>query len=61
MTQKEWLLLAVFTFISISSWVTYEIYHSLTTKSVDVVNESILQTLKPELDKDIVIKLLEEN
>lgn len=61
MSQREWLLLAVFTFISISGWVTYEVYHSLTTSSIDKVDESIMRELNPELDKDVVIKLLEEN
>ncbi|MDP3983015.1 MAG: hypothetical protein Q8Q65_02990 [bacterium] len=61
MSQREWLLLAVFTFISISGWITYEVYHSLSTSSIDNVDESIMQPLNPDLDKDIVIKLLDEN
>lgn len=61
MTQREWLVLAVFTFLSISSWITYEVYHSLTTSSIQVVDELLLQQLNPEIDKDIVIKLLDEN
>ena len=61
MTQKEWLILAIFTLVIVLVWIVLDVYHAYTTSTVTAVEEQLMQPLETEFDHAVVIKLLEEN
>lgn len=61
MTQKDWLLLSIFTFVIVVVWIVLDVYHAYTTSTVSSIDEKLMEQLVPKFDHETIIKLVEEN
>lgn len=61
MTQKDWLLLSIFTFVIVVVWIVLDVYHVYTTSTISSIDKKLMETVAPEFDHETIIKLVEEN
>lgn len=52
-------MLAIITFLSVSAWITLEVYHAYTTSTVSEVDEQLIQPIDPKIDHNTVFELIE--
>ena len=60
MNGKEILFLAILTFFTVLSWITYDIYHAATTTTVTSVQQELMKPLTPTFDHDTIIKIIDD-
>lgn len=54
MNKKEWLIAAIFTFITACAWVVFSIFHSTAETKVSPQIEHLIEPINPIIDtKDI--------
>lgn len=52
MSNKDWLLLSVITFLAVASWTIYDIYHAAVTSTITPVQSEMIKPLNPTFDLD---------
>ncbi len=50
MHNRDILILSVFTLITVSAWIAFEVYHAATTSTVTPVQQELLKPLNPVFD-----------
>ncbi len=50
MIKKEWLILAIITFITISAWVIFDIFHARARVEISPKVQEAIEPLNPEFD-----------
>lgn len=59
MSNKDWLILSIITFLTVAAWTIYDIYHAAITSTITPVQEELTQPLTPEFDEDVLQKIKE--
>lgn len=54
MTKKEWLIAAILTFITICSWVIFDILHTRAKVEIPSKTQEIIEPINPELNTEIL-------
>lgn len=57
MSNKDWLILSIITFLTVAGWTVYEIYHAAISSTVTPVQQEITKPLDPNFDIDTLQKL----
>lgn len=50
MIKKEWLVLAIITFITVSAWVIFDIFHARAQIEISPKVQEVIEPLNPEFD-----------
>lgn len=50
MTKKEWLIAAILTFITIISWVIFDILHNRASVEISTKLQEVIEPINPEFD-----------
>lgn len=61
MKQKDWLIMAIFTFLVVTIWIVFDVYHAYTSKIKSPVEEKLMGEIVPKFDHDTIIKIVEEH
>jgi len=59
MSYKDWLALSIFTLLIVFTWITFDVYHAMTTSTVASVEEELIEPLDPEFDHQVIIEMEE--
>lgn len=51
MQQKDWLAIAIFTFITVFIWIAADVYHAVVTSQITQVQEELILPLNPKIDQ----------
>lgn len=60
-TSKDWLILSVFTFLTVAIWTVYDIYHVVVTSTITPVQKELISPLTPNLDAEVINILKSKN
>lgn len=58
MSNKDWLMLSIVTFLTAAAWTVYEVYHQAVASTITPVQQEITKPLDPTFDLD-TLKALE--
>lgn len=50
MEQRDWLIIAVFTFVTVVVWIAADIHHAVVTSQITEVQAQLILPLNPKLD-----------
>ena len=59
MTNKDLLLLSIFTFLTVLAWIVFDAYHAAVTTTVTPTEKKLMEPLTPTFDRQIILKLKE--
>lgn len=54
MTKKEWLIAAVFLFITVCAWVIFDIIHARAKVEIPAKTQQLLEPINPELNTKVL-------
>jgi hypothetical protein len=55
--QKDILVLAIFTFLTATTWIIFDVYRALTKTKIPTVLKEQITPLDPSIDRDLLFKL----
>ena len=61
MGSKDFLILAVLTFLTVVAWIISEAYHAAVTSTVTVVEKRLMEPLQPTFNQQVIKALKETN
>ncbi|MBI4130642.1 hypothetical protein HY468_04965 [Candidatus Roizmanbacteria bacterium] len=61
MSNKDWLVISIITFLTVAVWTVYEIYHTAVTTTVTPVQEKLIDPFEPTFDEEVFKTLQERN
>lgn len=50
MTKKEWLIAAIFTFVTVCAWVVFDIIHARAKVEIPAEIQQLIEPINPELN-----------
>lgn len=57
LTNRDILILSIFTLVTVIAWITFEVYHAATTSNVTPVQKELLTPLNPVFDEEVLRSL----
>lgn len=57
MTKKEWLMAAILTFITICTWIIFDIIHTRSSVEIPEDIQAVLEPINPNFDTKILEQL----
>lgn len=51
MNQKDWLVIAIFTFLTVFAWIVSDVYHAVVTSQITEVQAQLIAPLNPRIDQ----------
>lgn len=57
MSNKDWLVLSILTFLTVTAWTVYDIYHAAVTSTITPVQEDLIKPLIPKFDEKTFLLL----
>ena len=56
-TNKDTLVVAIFTLITVMAWIVFDVYHASVTSTVTEVQQSLMTPLDPQFDNQVISKM----
>lgn len=53
MSNKDWLILSIATFLTMAAWTIYDVYHAAVQDTISEPRQQILEPLDPTLDTSL--------
>lgn len=53
MTNKDWLLLAIITFLTAIVWTVFDVYHEITSTTVTPTQTDLVEPIDPTLNTEV--------
>lgn len=57
MSNKDWLILSILTFLTVATWSIYDIYHTVVTSTITPVQKELVKPLDTEFDTETILLL----
>lgn len=57
MSNKQTLLLSIFTFLTVLAWIAFDVYHAVTTSTITPVQQELIKPLTPRFDTQVILEL----
>lgn len=57
MTNRQILFLSLMTFLTVLTWIAFDVYHVMTTSTVKAVDQEMIRVLEPKLDTQTILEL----
>lgn len=54
MTKKEWLIAAIFTFITICAWVIFDIVHARSKVEIPAKIQEVIEPINPDFNTQVI-------
>lgn len=54
MTKKEWLIAAIFTFITICAWVIFDILHARSKVEIPTKLQEVIEPISPDFNTQVI-------
>ncbi len=51
MDSRDWLVISVFTFITVAVWISADVYHAVVTSQITEVQAQLILPLTPKIDQ----------
>lgn len=52
--NKDLLVVAIFTLITVMAWIVFDVYHAAVTSTITQVQEQLITPLDPEFDQQAI-------
>ena len=49
--QRDWLVIAIFTFITVLVWIVSDVYHAVVTSQITEIQAQLILPLNPKIDQ----------
>jgi hypothetical protein len=53
MTNKDWLVLSIITFLTVAVWTIFDIYHAAINTTTTPAQEALIEPLDPTLNTEV--------
>ena len=53
MTNKDWLILSVITFLTVAVWTVFDLYHTTISSTITPTQEKLVEPLDPNLNTKV--------
>ena len=59
MRSKDFLIVAIFTFVTVTAWIVFDVYHASISSTVTQVQEKLIAPFNPIFDQKTVNQIRE--
>ena len=60
MSSRDFLILSIFTFLTVAAWIIAEAYHAAVTSTITSVEEKLMKPLEPSFDQKVITQVREK-
>ncbi len=57
MNNKDWLTLSIFTLITVTAWIAFDVYHAAVTRTITEVQQRLIAPLSPKLNPEVIAQI----
>lgn len=60
MSSRDFLILSIFTFLTVGAWIIAEAYHAAVTSTITTVEEKLMKPFEPSFDQKVITQVREK-
>ena len=57
MNNKDWLTVSIFTLITVTAWIVFDVYHAAVMSTITEVQQRLTTPLNPKLNPEILSQI----